>query len=82
MEGTLHKYHEDHIAGKGINSFEPLKSCAYPMPYAIKIPDAKAKFRCQPQCFANFIVTRAEKPAAPPEDSRQNTPVLLKPMNL
>ena len=44
MGGTLHKYHEDHIAGKGMNS---LSHCNLAhkfilMPQAMKIPDAKA----------------------------------------
>ena len=44
MEGAPHRYHEDHIAGKGMNSL-----CHYNLvhkfiswPQAMKIPDAKA----------------------------------------
>ena len=44
MEGILHEGHEDHIAGRGINS---LNHCSLvhkfiPMPQAMKIPNAKA----------------------------------------
>ena len=39
------------------------------------------KFRCQPQCFANFNVRSTGKPDAL-TSARQNTFVLLKPMNL
>ena len=44
MEGTLHQDHEDHIAGKGINSLNHynLVHKFVPMPQAMKIPDAKA----------------------------------------
>ena len=44
LEGTLHKDHEDHIAGKGINSLNHynLVHKLIPMPKAMKIPDAKA----------------------------------------
>ena len=44
MEGSLHKHHEDHIAGKGMNSLSPYKLLHpfIPTPQAIKIPDAKA----------------------------------------
>ena len=28
MEGAPRRYHEDHIAGKGTNTFESLQSCA------------------------------------------------------
>ena len=44
LEGTLHKDHEDHIAWKGINSFNHynLLQKFTPMPQAMKIPDAKA----------------------------------------
>ena len=44
MEGVLHRYHEDHIAGKGVNSsshYNPVHTFN-PMPQAMKIPDAKA----------------------------------------
>ena len=43
MEGTLHNYHEDHIAGKGINSlshYNPVHTFI-PMPQAMKIHEAK-----------------------------------------
>ena len=44
MEGAPRRYHEDHIAGKGMNS---LSRCNIvhkfiPMPHAMKVPDAKA----------------------------------------
>ena len=44
MEGSLHKYHEDHIAGKEMNSLSHynLVRQFVPMPQAMKIPDAKA----------------------------------------
>ena len=44
MEGSLHKYHEGHIAGKGINSLSHYNLvCKFIlMPQAMKIPDAKA----------------------------------------
>ena len=43
-EGTLHKDHEDHIAGKGINSLNHYNFVHkfMPMPQAMKIPEAKA----------------------------------------
>ena len=44
MEGALHRYHEDHIAGKGMNSlsrYNPVHKFI-PMPQVMKIPDAKA----------------------------------------
>ena len=39
-----HRYHEDHIAAKGINSLSHynLVRKSIPMPQVIKIPDAKA----------------------------------------
>ena len=42
MEGTLHKGHEDHIAGRRINSLNHynLVHKLIPMPQAMKIPDA------------------------------------------
>ena len=44
MEGTLHKDHEDHIVGKGINLLNHynLVHKLIPMPQAMKIPEAKA----------------------------------------
>ena len=44
MEGSLHRYHEDHIAGKGTNSLSHynLVHKLIPMAQAMKIPDAKA----------------------------------------
>ena len=44
MEGTLHKGHEDHVAGRGINSLSHynLVHKFIPMLQAMKIPDAKA----------------------------------------
>ena len=44
MAGTLHNGHEDHIAGKGINSLSHynLAHKFMPVPQAMKIPDAKA----------------------------------------
>ena len=44
MEGVLYRYHEDHIAAKGINSLSHfnLVHKFIPMPQALKIPDAKA----------------------------------------
>ena len=44
MEGVLHRYHEDHIAGKGMNSSSHynLVHKFIRMPQAMKIPDAKA----------------------------------------
>ena len=44
MEGILHKGHEDHIAGRGINSLSHynLVHKFIPMPQAMKNPDAKA----------------------------------------
>ena len=43
MEGSPHKNHEDHIAGKGMNSLSHY-NLVYkfrPMPKVMKIPDAK-----------------------------------------
>ena len=44
MGGSLHKYHEDHFAGKGVRSLSHHKLVQkfIPMPQAMKIPDAKA----------------------------------------
>ena len=44
MEGAPHRYREDHIAGKGMNSLGHfnLVHKFIPMPQATKIPDAKA----------------------------------------
>ena len=44
MEETPHRYHEDHIAGKRMNSLSHynLVHKFIPMPQAMKIPDAKA----------------------------------------
>ena len=46
-EGTLHKDHEDHIAGKGINSltYYNLVHKFILVPEVMKIPDAKAAVR-------------------------------------
>ena len=43
MEGSPHKNHEDHIAGKGMNSLghHNLVHKFSPMPKVMKIPDAK-----------------------------------------
>ena len=43
MEGSPHKNHEDHIAGKGLNSLSHynLVRKFIPMPQAMEIPDAK-----------------------------------------
>ena len=43
MEGPLHEDHEDHVAGKGMNSSSRynLAHKFIPMPQAMKIPDAK-----------------------------------------
>ena len=44
MEGSQGKNHEDHIAGKGINSLSHynLVHKIVPVPEAMKMPDAKA----------------------------------------
>ena len=44
IEGALHRYHEDHIAGKGMNSLSNynLVRKFIPLPQAMEIPDAKA----------------------------------------
>ena len=44
MDGAPHRYHEDHIAGKSMNSLShyDLVYKFIPMPQALKIPDAKA----------------------------------------
>ena len=44
LEGTLHKDHADHLAGKRINSLNHynLVHIFIPMPQAMKIPDGKA----------------------------------------
>ena len=44
LEGVPHRYHEDHIAAKGIYSLSQhnLVHKFIPMPQALKIPDAKA----------------------------------------
>ena len=43
MEGTPHRYREDHIAGKGTNSLShySLVHKFIPTPQAMKIPDGK-----------------------------------------
>ena len=44
LEGAPYRYHEDHIAAKGLNSLSHynLVHKFIPMPQALKIPDAKA----------------------------------------
>ena len=44
LEGVPQRYHEDHIAAKGINSLSHVNLVHkfIPMPQALKIPDAKA----------------------------------------
>ena len=44
LEAAPHRYHEDHIAGKGTNSLSHynLVHKFIPVPQAMKIPDAKA----------------------------------------
>ena len=44
MEGVPHRYHEDHISAKGMNSLNHynLVHKFIPMPQALKIPDAQA----------------------------------------
>ena len=44
LEGAPHRYHEDHIAGKGTNSLSHynLVHKFIPVPQAMKIPNAKA----------------------------------------
>ena len=44
LEGVPHRYHEDHITAKGLNSIihYSLAHKFIPMPQAMKIPDAKA----------------------------------------
>ena len=44
LEGVPQRYHEDHIAAKGINSLSlyNLVHKFIPMPQGLKIPDAKA----------------------------------------
>ena len=44
LEGVPHRYHEDHISAKGINSLSHynLVHKFVPMPQALEIPDAKA----------------------------------------
>ena len=44
MEGAPHRYHEDHILGKGMNQLSHYNGVHkfIPMPQAMKIPDAKA----------------------------------------
>ena len=43
LEGVPYRYHEDHIAATGINSFSHYNLVhKFPMPEAMKIPDAKA----------------------------------------
>ena len=44
MDGAPHRYHEDHIAGKGMKSISHnnLVRKFIPLPQAVKIPDAKA----------------------------------------
>ena len=45
LDCAPHRYHEDHIAAKGINSLNHynLVHNFFPMPPAMKIPDAKAE---------------------------------------
>ena len=44
FEGVQHRYHEGHMSAKGINSLNHynLVHKFFPMPQALKIPDAKA----------------------------------------
>ena len=42
LEGTLHKHHEDHIAGKGINSLSHYNLKFIPTLHTMKILEAKA----------------------------------------
>ena len=43
LEVVPYRYHEDHIAAKGINSLSHYNWYTnFPMPQALKIPDAKA----------------------------------------
>ena len=44
LKGVPQRYHEDHIAAKGINSLSRynLVHKFIPMPQALKIPDAKS----------------------------------------
>ena len=61
MEGSRHKNHEDHIAGKGMNSLSHynLVHKFIPLPQAMKIPDAKAAVGITKDCKSNgyFIKT-------------------------
>ena len=43
MEGSLHKNHEDHVAGKGIEFIESLQSCAQFYSYASSNEDTRCK---------------------------------------
>ena len=43
MERAPHRYHEDHIAGKGMNSSSHYNLVHnFPMPQAMNIPDAES----------------------------------------
>ena len=43
MEGAPHRYHEDHIEGKGMNALGHFsRAQIFPVPQAMNIPDAKA----------------------------------------
>ena len=62
-EGTLHKGHEDHVAGRGINS---LNHCNLVhqfilMPQAIKIPDAKTAVDKEWEKLANIPAWQLSK---------------------
>ena len=50
LEGTLHKDHEDNIAGKGINSLATLQSCAWVYSYA----SSNEKTGCE-SCSAKWM---------------------------
>ena len=56
MEGSQSKNHEDHIAGKGVNSlshYNPVHKFI-PMPEVMKIPDAKAAVEKEWEQFVKY----------------------------
>ena len=81
LEGTLHKDHEDHVGGKGINSLNHynLVHKFIPMPQAMKIPDAKKNDRarrlacCRNEPGSEFSREQGHLPQKIPKSSSTTT---------
>ena len=63
MEGSPHKNHEDHIAGKGMHSLshKNLVHTCIPVPQARKIPDAKAAVEKEWEELAKILAWQLPK---------------------